>query len=140
MTTHEDIFNEEAFYTISKEKQRSWNSIDLVFIQQVLLIIQNNMNDETFNAATLAQKSFVSISQLNRRLKKLLNISSASLIRHIRMHYAIELLTNKGFSIRRTAFEVGYKNQANFCRCFKKMYGVAPSRLGGERDFDEYKG
>lgn len=100
---------------------------DQLFLKDVENIIKRNISNEDFDVNDLAKSVFFSVSQLNRRLNKLMNCSAGMLIRNIRLEYAAQLLAQKKATINQIAFEIGYRNQANFCRSFKQQYGYAPS-------------
>lgn len=45
----------------------------------------------------------------------------------IRMDRAAELLTDPHYSIRSVAFQVGYRQPAQFAKAFRRHHGVSPS-------------
>ena len=104
-----------------------------IFLQNVKEVILQNMDNQHFDVAQLARKVFLSTSQLNRRLNALIGCSAGQLIRDIRMRHAANLLLNASMSIGNVAFEVGYINQANFCRCFKQWAGCSPRAFSKRR-------
>ncbi|KAA3638372.1 MAG: AraC family transcriptional regulator, partial [Bacteroidetes bacterium] len=93
------------------------------FIKKVRHLIQINFDNELFDAACLASKVHLSVSQLNRKLNTLIQQPAGQLIWEMKMAYAAELLTKYDATIGEIAFQVGYKNQAHFCRSFKRRYG-----------------
>lgn len=44
----------------------------------------------------------------------------------LRMNSALQLLTDKEQTIKDIAFELGFTDNAHFCKTFKKFYGVTP--------------
>ena len=102
------------------------SSSDL-FLRKVENSIQRNLENERFDVPQLARMVHLSVSQLNRRLNSLINNSAGSLIRERRLQHAAWLLANGVGSIGDIAYQVGYKDQAHFCRSFKRKFGCSPS-------------
>lgn len=99
------------------------------FLSEVKETIQANFANEQFDVTVLARKTYLSVSQLNRRLNALINQPAGQLIWEMKMEYAANLLQSGGDSISRVSFLVGYSNQAHFCRSFKRKYGCTPTRF-----------
>lgn len=97
------------------------------FLQEVIDAILDNLDNDQFEVPVLAQKVCLSVSQLNRRLKKLIDASSGQLIRNIRLQIAADLLAKDAASVGVIAFSVGYQNHTHFCRSFKRRYRCSPS-------------
>lgn len=98
------------------------------FLQKVKQVIKDNISNSQFDISMLAQSVDLSISQLNRRLKSIMDCPPGLLIRKMRMEYATFLLLNNVASIGEIATEIGYNNTANFCRSFKQYFGCSPSK------------
>lgn len=113
-----------------KNKNSSFGQLsvrDRQLVEQVNQVILSNMSNEDFDVTILAKKIFLSVSQLNRRLNQIIGCSAGTLIRKIRLKYAAELLQQRRKSISDIAYEIGYRNQANFCRSFRQEFGSPPS-------------
>ncbi len=98
------------------------------FTKNVKKIIHMNLSNEHFDVKTLAKKTHLSVSQLNRKLNTIIHLSAGKLIRKIRMEYAATLLTQDVASVSDIAYEVGYVNPAHFCRSFKQVFGCSPTK------------
>ncbi|MEP3478958.1 MAG: AraC family transcriptional regulator [Fuerstiella sp.] len=48
-----------------------------------------------------------------------------------KMNFAAGLLVNEGLLVKEVAFRMGFPDAFQFSRAFKRVYGVAPSRLAG---------
>jgi AraC-like DNA-binding protein len=68
----------------------------------------------------------MSVSQLNRKLKGLINQSSGKLIRSTKLDYASQLLKNKAGNISEIAYRVGFADLSSFTNSFKEKFGVSP--------------
>lgn len=107
------------------------------FLRQIDRTITVNMGNPVFNVSLLAAKMYLSVSQLNRKLKDLIKLPAGQLIRNTRMNYAAELLLKKTKSVNEIAFQVGYANQSHFCRCFKRCYGCPPSKYFQQKKMEQ---
>ncbi len=105
------------------------SSLDQRFLTKVLEEIKNNISDESFTAEILAKNVAISVSQLNRKLNALIGQPAGQLIRTVRMEKAAKMLTNKEASIKEVAYSVGYSDQSNFARSFKKHFGKTPGEI-----------
>jgi len=52
-------------------------------------------------------------------------------LQHLRMNAAVDLLQNRGRSVKAAAAELGFPDPYNFSRAFKRVFGVSPSGLAG---------
>lgn len=71
----------------------------------------------------------MSQSQLHRKLKAILNMSSNQFIRSVRMHRAKELLTSGAGNISEIAYRVGYDDPGYFSKTFRTFFGKLPSEV-----------
>ena len=58
-----------------------------------------------------------------------MGISPWDYLNRYRIQLAGELLRTSGKTINEIAGEVGFQDQAYFCRVFKKIVGVAPGKM-----------
>ncbi len=88
-------------------------------------IIFNYMNDITVESIS----NFFGFerSYLYRIFKKETSLSVKDFITKVRMNQAKKLLS-KGYSVRNTAYAVGYKDQFNFSKAFKKYCETSPQQ------------
>jgi len=91
------------------------------------MIIDKNLDNEFFDVPSLARQVHMSVSQLNRKLKIIINLPAGKLIQRFRMEHAAMLLVQSQDSVAQIACQVGFLNQAHFCRAFKRVYDSTPS-------------
>ncbi len=127
LSQREELRKKYAHITQLKPSEINVESIDQVFIKKVLDTIEKHIEDELFNVEILASEVFMSVSQLNRKLGALINQSSGKLIRSLRLQRAADLLKQNSGSIAEICYQVGFSDQANFTRAFKKQFGNSPS-------------
>lgn len=99
------------------------------FIHQINQIIEQHLDEDTFDTAVLAQKMNMSTSQLYRKLKAITGKSTAIYIRFVRLKKSKILISETEQSISEIAYAVGFKDLAYFSRCFSELFGVSPSQL-----------
>ncbi len=104
-------------------------SLDDVFLQKIIGIVEENLSDENFGLPELCRKATTSRSQLFRKLKALTGKSTNHFIRSIRLEKAKELLETTQLSVSEISYETGFVNPAYFSRVFKEEYGMTPSEV-----------
>lgn len=100
--------------------------IEQAFLEKVFAAVNAHLQDENFSVLQLARISGLSVSQLNRKLGALLDQPAGQLIRSVRLQRAAELLQQNAGTVAEIGYRVGFSDQANFSRAFKKQFGVAP--------------
>jgi signal transduction histidine kinase/ligand-binding sensor domain-containing protein/AraC-like DNA-binding protein len=116
-----------------KPGEISVSSRDQVFMGKVVQIIEDNLDKEGFSVDELAGKAGMSLSQLHRKLKSLINLSANQLIRSIRMQRAKELIEKDAGTISEISFMVGYADPGYFTKAFKTYYGFLPSDIQNKK-------
>lgn len=105
------------------------NNPELKFLQKVITIIQENMDDPNLGSRHIAQKMKLSESQIYRKLKAITGKSTAVFIRSVRLESAKDLIQTTDKSISEIAYEVGFNDPSWFSRAFKEEFGQPPSAL-----------
>jgi signal transduction histidine kinase/ligand-binding sensor domain-containing protein/DNA-binding response OmpR family regulator len=105
------------------------DSIEKIFLEKAISIVESNFHNEQFKVHHLAGKLNMSSSQLNRKLRALVDQSAVQFIIAVRLQHAARLLKQKNKTIAEISYEVGYNDQAYFTRVFKKQFGVSPSEF-----------
>ena len=108
-------------------KKITVTSIDQKFLEQVLTLMEKNYSDSNFNVPEMQDALAMSKTQLHRKLKALTNEAPGELLRNFRLKRAAQLLSQKADSVTQIAYKVGFNNLSYFAKCFKELYGVAPS-------------
>lgn len=105
---------------------------DRAFMQELLAVAERHLDDDVFSVERLAQEVHMSTSQINRKLKALINQSAQQFIRSVRMQRAMELLKNDAATVAEVAYEVGFSDPGYFAKVFKAHFGLQPSEVKGE--------
>lgn len=108
-------------------KKITVTSIDQKFLEQVLALLEDNSANSDFGVPQMQQTLGMSKTQINRKIKALTNETPGELLRNFRLKKAAQLLLQKADSVTQIAYKVGFNNLSYFAKCFKEVYGVAPS-------------
>ena len=112
--------------TVIKPTEVAATSIDKLFLEKIISVIDAHIGEELFYVEQLAETVGMSVSQLNRKLGALIDQPAGQLIRSMRLQRAADLLKQNAGNVAEICYEVGFSNQANFTRAFKKQFGVSP--------------
>jgi two-component system, sensor histidine kinase ChiS len=113
--------------TVIRPSEVSSVSVDQVFLEKIVKTIETHFEDEQFSVERLAEHVNMSISQLNRKLKALIDQSPGQLIGSLRLQRAADLLAQKAGTVSEICYKVGFSDNSYFARAFKKQFGCSPS-------------
>ncbi|GAB2999770.1 hypothetical protein GCM10027284_16650 [Cyclobacterium sediminis] len=99
------------------------------FLQKIVAIIQDNLDDEHFGVTELAKAVFMSRSNLLRKVKQETGESVSILIRNVRLQNAYQLLKENELTVSEISFKVGFGSTSYFTKCFRELYGHTPGDL-----------
>jgi YesN/AraC family two-component response regulator len=97
------------------------------FVEKLLSIIQNNMENSGLDVQFIADELNISRSKLHSRMKTLMNMSTSEFINTVRINKAKKLIMQEEeITFSEIAYKVGYNDSAYFTRIFKKHSGKTP--------------
>ena len=97
------------------------------FLEECIAIVEDNLNNEEFNAQWLARSCNLSYSIFYKKVKSISGQSLNEFIRSIRLRKAALLMLSTNTNINEAAFKVGIYDIKFFRIQFKKLYGMNPS-------------
>lgn len=103
------------------------SSRDNEFLNKIIAIIDENINDSKLNIDFVCKQIGFSKSQLYRKMKGVVGQSANEFIRSIRLKRAAELLLTGKFTISEVTYKVGFNDLKYFRECFKNQYQMNPS-------------
>lgn len=123
-----EAFSKRPFFPIDNIKM---SREDEEMMQKILAIINENLQDESFNVERLADEMCMSRSSLLRKIKQLFNMPPLEFIRLVRLKRAAELIQEGNHRIGEIGYIVGFGNPSYFAKMFCRQFGVNP------KDFEQ---
>ncbi len=102
-------------------------SNDEKFIQKLVKIIENSLEDNLLGVEYLASEAGMSRANLYRKLQSIINDTPVNFIKQIRLKRAVQLLKDSSLYISEVAYMTGFNNTKYFSKCFHKEFGMSPS-------------
>jgi len=100
---------------------------DKVFLEKVIRIINDHIDDEKFDVDKLALEIGFGRTNLYKKLRALTGMTVSDFIRSIRLHEAARLLRFLNLNVNEVAWRTGFSDPSYFTKCFKNQFGVLPS-------------
>lgn len=97
-------------------------------LQLAHTIIKNSLADPP-KISMLARQIGLSEFKLKNGFKKMFQMPIYAFLIDCRMKKAVELLTKQAYSVKETAYTIGYSNPNAFSNAFYKKYGVYPTEF-----------
>ena len=102
------------------------SEIDHGFLEKLVKIIEDNIDDSDLSGDRLASELGVSKGNLYKKLKALSGLTVNIFIRNIRLKIAAKLLKKGNYSISEVAYAVGFNNPKYFSTCFSELFDMSP--------------
>ncbi len=99
------------------------------FLEDVLKIIDEHLDNNAFGVEMLTRETGVSERKLQRRIKDATGKSPSQLITFIRLNKAKSALLTNTDTVAEIAFKYGFSSPSYFSKCFKKEFGVRPTEV-----------
>ncbi len=115
--------------TFSETRDKIESDANLKYLQTVTDIIVSEMQNPNLSTTLIAEKMFVSPSQLNRKLNGIVGQSAVSYILKVKLNTAKKMLQNTLDPITDISSACGFNDASYFSRVFKKEFGVTPSQF-----------
>ncbi|TNE64090.1 MAG: response regulator [Bacteroidetes bacterium] len=96
------------------------------FVLEARRIVEEHLDDGSFDVEQLCREMAMSHSQLHRKLSALTGFSATKFIRYLRLNKAKELLQNPALSITAIAYDTGFNDPSYFGRVFRQEFGATP--------------
>ena len=90
--------------------------------------LYENLSDINFRAESLAKKFYMNYSYLSHAFRKETGRTIVEFITEARVARAKELIDGGNYSVYDVSEKAGYIDSNYFSRCFKKHYGVTPTK------------
>ena len=118
-----EAFSKRPFFKVDDMKV---NKADEEFMNRVIKLIQEHIDDENFNVEAMADIFCMSRSNLLRKIKTVFNLSPVELIRVIKLKKAAEYIQEGKYRIGDVCYMVGINSSSYFSKLFFKQFGITP--------------
>ena len=98
------------------------------FLVKLNSFITSNISLANMNSETLAEGMCLSKSQINRKVKSLTGMSTATYIKQSRLAYSQVLLRDPEKTIGDIVLLCGFDSASYFTKLFKEKFGITPSQ------------
>ncbi|WP_315815784.1 AraC family transcriptional regulator [Paraflavitalea speifideaquila] len=102
-------------------------SIDSAFLQRVVQLVEEHLDDPDFGVEQLSRKVAMSAPVLYKKIKAVTGMSVNEFVKSIRLKRAAQLLQQGTLTVYEVAYSVGYQDRKYFSKEFKKQFGKTPS-------------
>ncbi|MGY8915874.1 MAG: response regulator, partial [Flavobacteriales bacterium] len=103
------------------------NKADQKFLEDLIKIIQNNVDNENLNANYLSREIGMSHSVIYKKVKSLSGMTLVEFVRDYKLKIAKTLISEQGYSVSDACYKVGYSDRKYFSKLFKQKFGKNPS-------------
>lgn len=110
-------------------KEEAINELDREFMERIMAVIDGHISDSEYSIADLCRDMGMSRTTIYNKIKALSGESINEYIRVRRLSKAKELLESRRYTISEVAYMTGFSDPKYFSTCFKKQYGISPSKL-----------
>ncbi len=112
---------------VLRPKELAVTSVDQDFLSRALAHVENHLNDPQLSVDHLAKGVLLSRTQLNTKLRALVDQSSNEFIKSVRLQRAAQLLRDRqGDTVAVIAAECGFSSATYFTKLFKAKFGCTP--------------
>jgi AraC-like DNA-binding protein len=112
---------------VVKPSEIAVTPLDQVFMEKLLKAVEVHLEDRQFSVDALSKEVNMSTSQLNRKLKAIINQPASQFIRSVRLQRAMKMLQKEAGTISEIAFKTGFETPSYFTKMFKARFGCLPS-------------
>lgn len=109
-------------------------SFDERFMKKAMEIVEKYLAEPEFDVQQFVSEMGMSRSVLYRKLRAVTNQSANEFINTIRLKRAAQLLRLHTMNVSEISFAVGFNDPQYFSKCFRKQYGMTPSRFASESE------
>ncbi|QJW89989.1 response regulator [Spirosoma taeanense] len=104
------------------------NETEIQFVKSFTEQLERHLDDASLTAECMAQTMNMSLSALQRNLKKYLDRSFSEILRDYRLRRATAFLVRTDLSLQQIASRCGFSSLSYFSFCFKEVNGQSPLR------------
>ncbi|MCK8481610.1 hybrid sensor histidine kinase/response regulator transcription factor [Psychroserpens algicola] len=119
-------------FTINPELPITSTEAD--FLKRLKQTLDDKITNPDFTSEAFVIAMQMSRTQLHRKLKAIVGMSTSEFIRAQRLKLAKGLLENSDATISEIAYQVGFNTPSYFIKCFKEMYHCTPNEFSSKKN------
>jgi DNA-binding response OmpR family regulator/two-component sensor histidine kinase len=123
------MLREEAVQMNVADRIDYKSQLDRDFIDRVMAVIDKEMDNSELTIDDFCSQLLMSRSSVFIKLKALTGKGPNEIIRIVRLNKARELLATHIYTVSEVTMKVGFSDSKYFSTCFKKQFGVSPSKV-----------
>lgn len=105
------------------------SELDKEFLEKAIKLIETEMEDPEFSINEFCRAMGMSRTSVYNKIKTLTDQAPNDFIRIIRLNRAKNMLLTRQYSISEVSNKVGFADPKYFSTCFKKQFGISPSKV-----------
>lgn len=113
--------------TDTEPEKLKMSTLDKSFIDSAIALIDQHLDDDSFDVNGMSEKLCMSKSSLYRKIKSISGLSPVEFIRNIRLKRAYKMLKESGLNVTEVAYKCGFTTPRYFSTCFKAEFGITPT-------------
>lgn len=102
------------------------------FLKALHKVVVANMQNPDFTLDNIAQSLHMSRSNLNRKIKELLDMTPNDYVRLERLKQAAQLLRSGEYKVNEVCYMTGFNTPSYFAKCFREQFGKLPKEFIGK--------
>lgn len=106
----------------------SISSLDELFVENMIDIIKDNIDNSTFTVQELSNLCGMSRTTLFNKVKSITGLKPTEFLRNYRLNLAAQYLI-KGFSVKECMYKTGFNTPSYFTQSFKVLYEMSPTEF-----------
>lgn len=103
-------------------------SKDAAFLREIYSRMDSILDQEGIDIAEIAEQMGVSRSKFYYKIKALTGKTPSDFLMQYRLNVAAKMLKEGKKNVSEVAYSVGFSTLPHFSKCFKKQFGVSPSK------------
>lgn len=111
------------------EEDKYSSQLDREFMERVTDTIHQQMDNSELSVNDFCRMMNMSRTSVYNKMKALTGMGPNDYIRTLRLNHAHELLKSRKYTVGEVAAMVGFADPKYFSTCFKKQFGVSPSKV-----------
>ncbi|QES88139.1 helix-turn-helix domain-containing protein [Rhizosphaericola mali] len=103
-----------------------------MFFKMTIQLLEINIENPDYTIERLIKDIHLSRTQLHRKIKDKVGISTTDFIKIFKLKKSISFL-EEGYNSSEVAFKVGFESPSYYSKCFGELFGLSPTNYQKKR-------